>query len=128
MVPPSENIFSLFFRQNNRCKCHEQDTKVQVSKKVFRRSFGSSADDYVVRETAAIVRSHYEELGECSATLGRLVDALSCQLPPPEPHCAQLRRALLDCYGARTNQPLDCNHLVKALMQCAREHALNQHP
>lgn len=102
------------------CPCHERD-KVHISAKVRRRTFDSGPNDDLVREN---VRKNYKELRDCFAALQRMMDGLSCELSRPVAPCEELRRALEDCYTTHVHQPLKCNHLVTALMKCARDCAL----
>lgn len=134
MFPSSEYLFSLFTRHIcnlllfTSCKCNERNAKkIYISKILHERALCARADDDIVQEVAAMVRENYRELGECTAALERVIDALSAELAKPLTPCSEQRCALEQCYNSHTQEPLKCLHLVMEFQQCARNYALSKH-
>lgn len=130
-MPSTEHVF-YFFNRILKCfllgfKSNETNCKSNsVTKTVFTED-NEECSACTFNEIGALLSDHYCVMCECLSTLDSMLDRVSVAVERPVLPCAAQRAALQLCYSANATQPLKCEHLVTALMECARNHATSIH-
>ncbi|CAB3219777.1 unnamed protein product [Arctia plantaginis] len=115
------NVFLLGFKSNE-TNCNTNPVAKLVSDEDNEKCSACTLD-----EIGELLSDHYCIMCECLSTLDSMLDRVSVAVERPVLPCAAQRTALQLCYTSNATQPLKCQHLVTALMECARNHAGSTH-
>lgn len=131
MLPSSDLLFSFFNRVIKSLllgfKSNDENDKKQIAKDGRSIASQENRESSVGVVVSEMLREHYCHMSDCTSVLDRSLCGLREELARPVLPCAAQRRALQLCYTTHTLEPLNCQHLVTQLKECARKYALQEH-